>query len=321
MKIGKISNKEIQQKIQERIYQLPKHLKSKLLVLAPVFFLLGLWLNFSLRQTIRHSIYEMVVNNRACPISFQKLELGILIPNVRLVKPLIPGSCLQNPDLNLRLDEIKMGSSFFSVIPPALKFHALIQGMGSTLKLFPRLRWNQVDVRITQSFISGQTISSLTPFPELLQGNISIDSLVNIPLKGSMPDINALKSDIKATGQNLIIPGQRISVGPLPFDVPKIEFAGLNFLASYNRSELQIRSLELGKVEGDLHLQLKGKIRVNRRNIKLSTLELEGRFRIGANILDKLAAIKLLLPQGKSETEYYNLELKGTFARPVPRLY
>ncbi len=321
MKAEKTSNKEMQQKAQERIYQLPKSLKSKLMILAPVFFLTGLWLNFSFKQTIRHSIYEAVVNNRACPISFQELELGFLVPSARLVKPLIPGICFQSPDFNLRLDEIKVGSSFFSVIPPALKFHALIQGMGSQLKLFPRLRWNQVDIRVAQSFISGQTISSLTPFPELFQGNISIDSLVNIPLKRSMPDMNALKSDIKATGQNLIIPEQRISIGPLPFDVPKIEFAGLNLVASYNKNELEVRSLELGKVEGDLHLQLKGKIKVNQRNIKLSTLDLEGRFRIGTTILDKLSAIKLLLPQGKSETEYYNFELKGTFAGPVPRLF
>ncbi len=311
----------MQKNIQDQIYKLPQSLKSKLIILVPVLFILGLWFNFSLEQTVRQIVYETLANNRACPISFQRLKMGLLIPNVRLLQPIIPGTCIQNPDLNLKLDEIKIGSSFFSIVPPALKFHAIIQGMGSTLKLFPRVRLGQVDIRITQSTLSGQTIAGLTPYPDLLQGNIELDSLINLPLRASMPNFNALKADIKATGQNLMIPEQKINIGPLPFDVPKVEFKGLNILATYDKGELQVRSLELGQVEDDLHLQFKGKIKVNQANPRLSTLELEGRFRIGANLLDKIAAIKLLLPQGKSTSNYYNLEIKGTMAQPIPRLF
>ncbi len=309
MRTKKATDKEIQ----DQTYQLPQNWKAKLTWLAITLFLLSLWLNFPIKQSLETLVVNQLNSSRACPISYQKLDFSLLFPSVHLSQPVISGRCFQNPRVNLKFDKLKTGFSFFGLLPPALKFHAIAQGMGSEIKLYPRIGFGQTDIRITNTRLSGKLISNFTQYPKLLKGDVHIDGLIELAA-GIIQ-----KADLKVSSQNLSIPSQKIQAGFIPLNIPNLEFKKLKLLATQTKKNLRIKALELGQAGGPLHLQFKGTIIINKANFNFSALNLEGRLNLSQEILDQVAALKLVLPREAPKDGYYNLKLSGTINRPVPK--
>ena len=310
----KNQNKPKDHDLEEKIYKLPNHLPRKIILFCLCLFFLSLSLNFPIKKILTQTITQQLNRHSSC-FNYQDLKLNLLFLRLSLTKPTVLGGCFQQPQIKLPFKEFKAGFSFFGLIPPSLKLYVLAEGMGSQIKIYPRIGFRKTHIRLSKTQLSGKLISSMTPYPQLLKGVFELDGLLELS-SGKIQ-----KANFKIQGQDLSIPSQNISVGLLPFQVPLLNFGRLTGLATLTKKSLHLKALELGEESGLIHLKLKGSIALNKRNFNLSTLDLKGQFTISEELKEKISILKVFLPSQKaSRGGHYQLQLTGTVANPKPKV-
>ena len=294
-------------------YQLPPKWKKRIIWASVCFFLIGIFPKFSIKESLKATIVEQLQSGVNCPISYRDLDVSLFLPSVSMKQLLVSGQCFNLPAINLKLDDIKISSSLLGLFPPSLKFSISLGGMGSKIDLFSRIGWGWMDVQLSDGFVTGKFISSLTEYPRLFDGELYINGVV--ALQANRIENAKLKID----GKKLLMPSQEIKFGFIPFNVPDLNFKNLKLLSEYQQNSLAVKEFSLGGEKEVVHLEANGSIAVNLKNINRSNLDLQGRFRLQKKILDELSAIKLFLPKNPPQDDYYRLKLSGKLGRPKPK--
>ncbi len=294
--------------IQDETYTIPMDVKLKITIVSLVFALVGLLMNLPMLGNVEEQIETAIKSNPQCPITYKKFNLSYVLPKVTLTKPVIPGRCFNNPSSSLKLDSVTTSFTIPSFIPPGLKFHSVIKGLGSEINVYPRVTAGTVDIRITKSKINAKFINAFTVYPNLLNGNMSLEGFFSTVK-------NKLDSGVaKLSSKNLVIPAQTINF----FEIPELLLNKLNLVIKIEKNKLNVNQLLIGNETSPIRAEIKGTINLNQRAMNLSILNLQGKVKFSKDFLKSFAILEMMLAQAKPVDEYYSFTLTGPLGSPKP---
>jgi type II secretion system protein N len=294
----------------EEVYDNKKTFPLLLVALALGAFLLALLFNFPLERNITVFIEGQIAKNRSCPLSYSSMELGFFLPKLTFKDLTIPAKCYKQRQGSLKLDQAQVRLSMPTLWPLGVKLKVEGVGKGVKLNIFPRVAFGGTTVQIEDTQITGELLSQIYPGTNFLQGSIDIQG------HGEIENQKIVKGSIKASSKNLFIPAQTImAFNLIAMPLNKFELAG-----SYVNKSFNIKALRLGEALAPLHAEFRGTIKPNQRNMRLSTLGLDGRIKFSEKLLQEVGLIRLFLNGKPKKENYYYMKLDGTLALPKPTI-
>lgn len=292
----------------DQIYNIEKTFSKRVVVITIAAFVLAILFNFPLEKNIITAIENQLAKNRQCPISYQKIELGYFLPKVILKEVTIPGKCFNKNGMNLSFDQILLRVSMPSFWPIGIKTKMEAYQEGAHINVFPRLAFGGNAIQIEDTVIQGPFLSSFTPFPNLLKGNIAIQG--NFEMKGQ----TLTSGHIKIDSNDLFIPPQNLmgmSLSSLP--LKKLELAG-----TYTKKTFHLKAFRIGDSNSPISAEFTGKIMPSLQNFNFSRLDLEGRVRFSDAFLNQVGLLRIMLNGKKQKEGFYYMRLQGTLSMPKP---
>lgn len=290
------------------IYSNSSWFYKKLIIGAILAFIVALSFNFPVRRNIKKLIVNQLRANRACPISYQSLDVELFLPKIIFDSPVIPGKCFKNPRTQVEFDSMIAKITMPSFWPLGIKSRIEAKSGESVFNIYPRLAIGGNAIQVEDTVISGEFISNLT------QG-ININGSFNVQghfeLEGGKVDTGSLKID----SSNAALPSQTINNFTIPgLNIGKIELAG-NMI----KNTFHLKAFRIGREGSPIRGEFKGKIKFSQGNIALSTMDLQGKINFAEDFLNQIPFIRLLLNGKKQSQGFYYLNLSGTFSRPTPQ--
>lgn len=283
-----------------------KGFKRWLAVLG-LFVFAFLW-NFPFEQTIITSVEKVILGQRACPISYDKIELTYFMPGLRFEKPVISGACFKKPEADFPLKDLSLSFAGPNFSPFGVRFKVAAESDESLIEAYPAIGFGEQVVRISDSTIGSDLINTLTGM-DIINGKLKIDGLVEL----AQNQISSAKFRIEST--ELGTKAANIS----GFALPPLDLGALTLLAELDAAgKLFIEKLSLGATNSSIAANFKGNLTVNRYNFLFSTADLSGEIRFSEQFYQAIPLVKLLL-QGKQATDgFYKLEIKGPLGQTRP---
>jgi len=272
-----------------------------------LFFLAFLW-TFPFQETITNKVETIILGQRACPISYSKMNFTWFAPGIEFDKPVISGACFQKPGNDLPLKTLAVSFAGPNFSPLGIRLKVVADSEQSHLEAFPAAGFGSQVVRIVDTTIGADILNTLTGM-DLLVGNIAVDGLVEMAqnqVSSAKFKLESKKISTKATN----IQG---------FALPSMSLGSLLLTSELDASgKLFIEKLSLGANESTIAANFKGSLQLNRYNILFSNADLTGEIRFSEEFHKALPIVKLLL-QGKEPTDgFYKLEIKGPLGQTRP---
>ncbi len=301
-------------KVVDEVYVFNKKTITLLMVTILCAFAGALLLNFPFSGGIKPMIAEKIDKNRACPISYQSLDIGYFLPKVILDHPTVAGRCFGSPGKNISFDEaiLKITMPSFWPIGIKTKFHA--KSKDALVNIFPRIAIGGHSVQVENTSIKGSFLNQFLPFSNLLKGDIKVQGNFDFNDIQSIQRKQVERGNFRLSSKNLLIPSQDIS----GFSIPMMALRTLDFAGTITKKKVHIKALRLGDSKSKIQAEFKGSIILSLRNINSSTLNLEGKLRIDDSILNSIGLLRIMLNGKKKKDGFYFLQLKGSFAAPQP---
>lgn len=291
------------------IYESNFTFKLKLILFTTLAFVVTLFLMLPLEDNINQILQTRLKKNRACPIDYKKADISFFLPSVSLIKPSISGRCFGKRDgSSIPLEKMTVKITIPSFWPPGIKAHVLIKEKTSTVNIYPKLTLLGHDIRLTKTKLSGEFISSFTKFPNLLTGQLNVDA--HFKIEGT----KVVDGQFKATSKNLRIPAQTL----MGFNLIDLYLKRLQLAGTMKGNTVNLQALKIGQSDSPLQSEFKGKINLVTKNMNFSKLDLDGKVRLGDDLLENLSLLKILLQGKKKVKGFYPLKVTGTFASPKP---
>ncbi len=277
-------------------------------LLVVVLFFATFVFTFPFEKTLLGFVEKVITSQRACPISYEKIELSYFMPGINFKNPTISGNCFQKPGNDLALDKLAVTFAGPNFSPFGVRFKALAETEQSHIEAYPAVGFSGRVVRITDTKIGADILSTLTGM-DLIVGELDIDGLVE--LAGNQVSSAKLKIESKSLKTSMTnIAG---------FLLPPMNLGSLLVLSELDASgKLFIEKLTLGSANSTLAANFKGDLTLNRYNMLYSNADLTGEVRFSDEFFEAIPIVKLLL-QGKQPTDgFYKLELKGPLGQTRP---
>jgi type II secretion system protein N len=291
------------------IYESRFSFKFKLFTITFVVFILTLFYTLSLKSTLSVVLEKQLKNNSRCPIDYQDIKLGFFLPSISLDKPKISGRCFGRGRSDVPLDLATVKVLMPSLWPPGIKTHIQLKKGKSTINIYPKLSPFGHDVRITKTKIDGAFLSSMSAYPNLLTGQITLEANVKIEKN------TIVKGDIKAESNNLNIPSQTIA----GFNLMNLNLNTLQMAGSITRNKFKLKALKVGSSSAPIEAQFLGSIDLAKSNIRYSKLALNGKVRFSDEFLENVSILSLFISGKKREGNFYPISIGGTLAVPKPQ--
>lgn len=289
------------------IYESPFTFKLKIILFTSLAFCVALFLMLPLEENIDMLLTRTLKSNRSCSVDYKKTKLSFMLPGITLIKPKISGRCV-GPGKTVPLDKISINVTVPSFWPPGVKAHVQVKQQKSVVNIYPKFTFLGHDIRVANTKLTGAFISSFTKFPELISGLIDIDA--HFKIEG-----NKIKSgQFKANSKNLRVPAQNL----MGFNLIDLNLKRLQIAGTMKANKINLQAIKIGRENSPLQAEFKGFIGPLKSNINFSKLDLDGKVRLGDDLLDNLSLLKILLQGKKKVGEFYPLKLMGTLAAPKP---
>lgn len=292
----------------DEVYVMDKKTISFIVILTLAALFVATILNFPFSGGIKPIIAKQINKNRACPISYQSLDIGYFLPKVILDHPTISGRCFKAPGKNISFDEAYFQITMPSFWPIGIKTKLYAKSEDAILNIFPRIALGGHSIQVEDTVLKGSLINNFSPFPNLLKGDIQVQG--NFDIQGKQIETG----NFRLKSKNLLIPPQNIS----GFALPAIALRVLDFAGTITKKKMYVKALRLGDSKSAFQAEFKGDIALSLRNISFSTLNLQGKFRIDDSVLNTIGLLRIMLNGKKKKDNFYFLQLKGTMARPQP---
>lgn len=277
-------------------------------LLVGLLFLVTFIFTFPFEKTLIGMTEKIIRSQRACPISYDKIELSYFFPGINFKNPVIAGACFQKPGSDLALDQLAITFAGPNFSPFGVRFKILATTDESHIEAYPAVGITGRVVRITDTKIGADILSTLTGM-DLIAGELGIDGLVEI----AENQISSAK--LKIESQSLKTKQANIA----GFLLPPMNLGSLVLLSEMDAGgKLFIEKLTLGAPNSTLAANFKGSMTLNRYNMLYSNADLTGEIRFSDEFFEAIPLVKLLL-QGKEPTDgFYKLELKGPLGQTRP---
>ena len=294
--------------LNEEIYAPTYWTKTRLILIGLVLLFFGFLANFSLEEKINKFLQIKLTNNVACPVQFEKAELGYFLPKLVLKKPVIQGACFGQWDNKLPLKDIKISLHWPSFYPLGIKLHVGLSSGKTNINLYPIVSPFSQTIDIDKTTIDGQL------FAPFMANNISpISGLLKVNGWFKIEGQAVVDGRIEIASNNFGIAAQNIS----NFEVPNMNLSTFLLRANFvDPTSMLIENLKVGKRNAPLEMDLKGKMAVNDRDFLNSQLALNGSLKLTPFFIQKFEIIKLWLPSNNTSGNYV-MKLSGPLRKPT----
>ncbi|RLA65408.1 MAG: type II secretion system protein GspN [Epsilonproteobacteria bacterium] len=308
-----IKKKSIDNQLHDKVYSNINPINWKFILIGIILFAVGFLVNFPIRRTIINFSSRKLANFKACPINYERLELGRFLQWAKFKGPIISGSCYGQSSSNfLRLESLNISLETITMNPPGVKLHLKLKKNKTNLNIYPILSYPKMGLQIKDSVIDGDIVKNLTGDMFKLLGQIKINS----DLIFQKNNLNS--GSISIVSKNLSIPTQNI----MNFLVPHLNIRDLNIKANIKgTNNIHFSSLKLGSETSPIMASFKGSIKLNSQNIRRSNLDLKGKIKFSAEFLKKFAILNIFISgKQKDSNGFYSLSLKGPMGQPKMKL-
>lgn len=294
--------------LNEEIYAPTYWTKTRLILIGLVLLFFGFLANFSLEEKINKFLQIKLTNNVACPVQFEKAELGYFLPKLTLKKPVIQGACFGQWDNKLPLKDIKISLHWPSFYPLGLKLHVGLSSGKTNINLYPIVSPFSQTIDIDKTTIDGQL------FAPFMANNISpINGLLKVNGWFKIEGQAVVDGRIEIASNNFGIAAQNIS----GFEVPNMNLSTFLLRANFvDPTSMMIENLKVGRRNAPMEMDLKGKMAVNDRDFLNSQLALNGSLKLTPFFIQKFEIIKLWLPSNNTSGNYV-MKLSGPLRKPT----
>ena len=287
--------------------------KARLIIIGILILLAGFLSNLSLEDKLNRFLQSQLSSNQACPIQFEKAELGYFLPKVTLRKPLILGACFGQYNNQLALKDLKISLHSPSFYPVGIRLHVEVTSKKTKINLYPVLSLFTYNVKIDDTIIDSDFFAPMTASNHSpISGTMSIEGFFEFKA-GSVVD-----GEIDIVSKNFVLPSQNIQ----GFELTKINLHEFRLSAKFtDRNEITVEKLQLGTTAAPVYINLNGKVKVEQSDFMGSKLILDGKLKLSNSILTSFAFLKLFLPADNTSGSY-QMKINGTLRSPgQPKLF
>lgn len=284
-----------------------KGFKRWLVVLA-LFFVAFLW-TFPFQETITSKVETLILGQRACPVSYSKMNFTWFAPGIEFDKPIISGACFQKPGNDLPLKTLAVSFAGPNFSPLGVRLKVVADTEQSHLEAYPAAGFGSQVVRIVDTNIGADILNTLTGM-DLLVGTIAVDGLIELAqnqVSSAKFKLESKKISTKATN----IQG---------FDLPSMNLGSLLLTSELDAAgKLFIEKLTLGANDSSIAANFKGSIQLNKYNMNFSNADLTGEVRFSDELRKELDILNFITSGKEANDGFYKVEIKGPIAQTIPR--
>lgn len=304
-----IAKKQVSPEVlEDQIYSSKGFPYLKVFAAALAMFCIGLLLNFSLQKNIEKQIVTALSSNPTCPIQYKDLEVGLLLPKIKLSNATIPGTCFQSRGGSLNLDSVNLLLSGLSFYPFGLKFDGIAFGDQIDFKSTLSLGLPSPMFKIHNSSLDMRFINTLVARPNLLKGKLSIEA------QGKLDGPNIQQMNMVLQARNLSMPPQSIN----GLKIPSLNFGeAAGKIRIVDQNQLNLDEFILGNNNAPIVGKLNGQIRLNQNNINGSQLDLTAHLKFAPEFIESFPILNFFLNnKEKTEDGFYRIQITGLLGSP-----
>lgn len=221
----------------------------------------------------------------------------------------------------LKTPKMKIGFSPFSLSPKKINLSFYVQGSKGDMEGDFRQEGEEVELNAQFDDFPFADLKYLTSKAKIdLKGNLNGD--LSLKLNRADPSKNSGNIDLEFV--NMVMEATKVALDPTSpdsaIDIPQIKISGAK--GSGIKGEVQKEDLVLQSIllkDGDLDLDLSGKVSMVGANSKEYRLALQGTLKV-AETLVKALPFLLMLEQQKSPDGAYPLNITGRLGKPSIRI-
>jgi type II secretion system protein N len=298
-----------EQELSPEIYQELPWPRSKIIMVVVGISLLAFMANISLKESIRNYVSGKILNNPACPVTYQNINVSFFLPKVILDDVLIDGLCFNSPGQSFQLKKMTLKFWGPSLLPPGILLKNIIENPDTTGNVYFTVSFSSQQIKLSDLNLGASTLNQFIR-PYLLAGHLNTNGLFKLS-KNSLEE-----GQFHIKSRDLQIPAQTIFALMIP-DLPFKDFSFKGQIT--NTKELQIQELIFGDEQSPIRGTVTGKVKLNMLDPKFSELDLTAEIRFVPEFLDNFTILKVLLASYNQKNGFYQIKLTGPLGQPMPR--
>lgn len=280
--------------------------RPKYILLLVIMFFVVIFINFPIAKKIDSLIFGALSSNPSCPINMDAYEINVFpLPHLKINDLSVPNRCLAGGPGNLVIPELKAYFRGPSLFPLGVSFKIETEINKNPIEALATLGSNNYIFSLSDNKISLDKLGAFIPQVQLA-GDIFTAAHVEIE-NGVLSVLN-----LKLQSKNFTIPSQEIQ----GFIIQSMNIKNLFLTAVTEKNTLNINQFILGDESSPLRSEFKGKIIMNKKNLKASTLNLSGQVAIIEKMLEENFILKSYLSQFDKKDNFYQIQISGPLMRP-----
>ncbi|MBI2521181.1 MAG: type II secretion system protein GspN [Bdellovibrio sp.] len=307
--LEEMHSKQTTAQVSDDIYQFERSFTFKLYLMAGVFFFLGIFFNFPLRNFIEQKLNQALATIPNCPLIYKSLDVTYLFPGAYLQSVTIPGSCTGLPH-ELKFKELGVHLVGPSFIPPGLRIRLKGKSNTKEVNFYLSQSISKSVLKIPKTEITAGLLTEIIGHGPM-KGTVTLEGLAEFSKK------NLLKLDFIVSSENFALYPMNIQ----SFILPEINFATLLLKAhSDNGKLITFDALNLGGPNSIIQINAQGRLWLNPTAFTTSSLDINGNVKFKQAFLDQFSILNLLLASKQNNNGVYRFSVKGPLSSPTPSL-
>ena len=285
--------------------------KIKIIFVSLVVFILSLWYHLPVRKTVENFIATQLSAQQNCQIGYANIDISFFLPSIVLEGLNIDGRCFGRPGAGLTFDTLKIRLLFPGLLPPGARFHVQGKVKDSLINIYSKISFGSQHLDISQSKITSSLLNNLIGLGPILAGSFTLESSIEVEENWPKEAFVSLRSEnfafLKSNIEGIDIPNLRIGSVDLRGTIKEGKIIG-------------IERAKIGEDDADIVGYFQGGMDINRANLLVSKVNMEGRFKLGEKIVTAIPLIKLFLQNKKIQDGFYRLRLSGNLGSIQPQI-
>lgn len=280
--------------------------KPKWILFLILMFFLVIITSFPLTKKIDTLVFGALSSNPRCPILLESYEINFFpLPHLALSNMSVPNRCLSGGPGNLLIPDLKAYFRGPSLFPLGASFKIETAINQNPIEAFTTAGFNHYVISLKENKISLDKMAQFIPQVQLA-GDMIVDAHIEIE-KNAISVLN-----LKVQSKNFAVPSQEIQ----GFVLQRLNIKNLFITAVTENRTLNLNQFIVGDEASPVRSEFKGKVILNRTNLKSSTLNLTGQVAVSDKMLEENFILKSYLSQFDKKDNFYQLKITGPMMRP-----
>lgn len=280
--------------------------RPKWIIFLITMFFVVVAINFPLAKKLDDLIIGSLNSNPRCPIGLDSYHFNIFpLPHLEANEVNIPNRCLSGGPGSTTIPKVVAWFRGPSLFPLGVSSKIETSLNNNPIEAYVTAGLGKYVLSIKENKISLDKLGTFIPAVQLA-GDLLVDAHVELE-SGVLTKIN-----LKLQSKNFVLPSQTIQ----GFQLQRMNIKNLFVTAITENRTLNLNQFIIGDESSPLRAGFKGKIILNRKNFKSSTLNLTGQVAVADKMLEENFILKSYLGQFDKKDNFYQLKLTGPMMRP-----